>query len=190
MNDLNAALRFLNPHLDLSEARQLMWDDLMTRTHDIFRESGPDVTRRFGYADIPGGRTDATTPSTEEQYPTGSPENAQQVGDMCLTTPNYPVTMNDNGEAKRYCNNAKDKYVNPNKDTPNRQDLKVSVVVSIIVLFSCVISLFVDYAFSFFKLSFFQSQRYFFCFLTWEAIRKKIGMIIFLLLCHFSCDAI
>ena len=35
------------------------------------------------------------------------------------------------------------------------------------------------------KLSFFQSQRYFFLFLTWEAIRKKIVMITFLLLCHF-----
>ena len=103
MNDLNAALRFLNPHLDLSEARRLMWDELMTRTHDIFRGSGPDVTRRFGYADIPGGRTDATTPSTEEQYPTGSPENAQQVGIRCLTTLNYPENMNDSGEAKTPC---------------------------------------------------------------------------------------
>ena len=72
MNDLNAVLRFLNPHL--SEARRLMWDDLMTRTHDIFRGSRPDVTRRFGNAYVSGGMADATTLSTVEQYPTGSPK--------------------------------------------------------------------------------------------------------------------
>ena len=91
---------FLNPYLDLSEARQLMWDDLMTRTHDIFRGSGPDVTRRLGNADVPGGMADTTTPSTEEPYPTGSHENVQQVGYRCLTTPNYPVPMNDSVKAK------------------------------------------------------------------------------------------
>ena len=100
MNDKNASLRCLNPHLDFSEARQLMWDDLMTRTHDIFRGSGPDVTRRLGNADVPGGMADTTTPSTEEPYPTGSHENVQQVGYRCLTTPNYPVPMNDSVEAK------------------------------------------------------------------------------------------